>query len=188
MNMRIPFKISAEGVKNTNEAGSEFHGHIILMKQAQNYTSDSRKEKIEQRTVGKKKVTKNGVDGKNAMAVIYIDKFKGHFGGTFDGVKITAGRTKTAFTSERNGFDLSAMFTTVDSTAVAIVPAMYHLIDVFVYGIAYFDIFGFKLMKVFLEDLLKYIHNVIIQQLYEKLKQNYPSRLRGRGVDAFTLF
>ena len=88
------------------------------------------------------------------MAVIYIDKFKGYFGSTFDGVKITAGRTKTAFTSERNGFDLSAMLTAVDSTAVAVVPAMNHFFDIFVNSVAYFDIFGFKLMKVFLENLL----------------------------------
>ena len=46
------------------------------------------------------------------------------------------------------------MFTTINGTTIAVVTAMNHFFDILIYNVAYFDVFGFKLMKIFLENLL----------------------------------
>ena len=88
------------------------------------------------------------------MTVRDINEFERHFSGTFNGVKSSARSTKPAFTSEGNSFDLPAMLTTIDSTAVAVVTAMNHFFDILINNVAYFYVFGFKVMEVILENQL----------------------------------
>ena len=47
MNMGIPFKVSAEGMKNTNETGSKALGLVFLVKHTSNNRVDGIKEAVE---------------------------------------------------------------------------------------------------------------------------------------------
>lgn len=46
MDMRIPFKVPPEGVKDTDEPGSKAFGFIILIKAVKNDTADRRKKTV----------------------------------------------------------------------------------------------------------------------------------------------
>lgn len=49
----------------------------------------------------KEEVTEVFVNSKDTMAVLDMNQFKGHAGGTFHGIFIATGRTETTMTAER---------------------------------------------------------------------------------------
>lgn len=51
MDMRIPFEIPAEDMKDTNEAGSEVIRRINVLEHTENDISDGMKETVEERAV-----------------------------------------------------------------------------------------------------------------------------------------
>ena len=55
MNMRIPLETSAEGVKNTNKAGSKVFRLIHFVEHIENGIANSMKETVQEFTVFKKK-------------------------------------------------------------------------------------------------------------------------------------
>lgn len=57
MDMRIPFKVTPKGMKNTDKAGSKVLRFIDFMKHAKNGISDSVKETGKQRAVVKEEDT-----------------------------------------------------------------------------------------------------------------------------------
>ena len=89
------------------------------------------KEAVQERAVFKKKVPEIFVNGKNAMTMLDIDKFKGHTGGAFHSIFVSAGRTKAAVTAKRNEFEVTAVRAGVHSTAKRGIAAVDHLIDIF---------------------------------------------------------
>ena len=72
-----------------------------------------------------------GIDGKDAMAVRDINKFKGHGGSAVHGIFISTGRTETAVAAERDKFELPAGRTAVHGPAKGRIPAVDHLINIF---------------------------------------------------------
>ena len=76
MNMRIPFKVSAESVKNHNKARCEIFGFIDLEKHAGDDTGNSMKKAVKKRTVVKEERAEVFINGKNTVPMLYIDEFE----------------------------------------------------------------------------------------------------------------
>ena len=102
--MGIPFKVSAESVKNTDKTGCKMLRFVHIVKQSQNGRTDSREKTIQQRTVFIEEDAEILINSENTMTMNAIHKLKGHSSGTVNCVFSTTGRTKSAFTTERNEF------------------------------------------------------------------------------------
>lgn len=144
VDMRIPFEVSAEGMQNHNEPGSEVSGFIQLIKHTGNNTVNCMKKTVEQRTVKNKKLPEIFVNGKNTMAVPYIDQFKRHTGRAFHRVFVTTGRAKAAVAAKRNEFKLSAMGAGIHGTTKRGIATVNHFINIFHLSISWMkSIFNF---------------------------------------------
>ena len=136
VDVRVPFKIPAKGVKDHDETGSEILRHIHLEEHSGNYTGDSMKEAIKEFPVFKKEVTEVFIDGENAVPMSNIDQFEGHVGGAFHRIFVSTGGAETAVTAEWNEFQFSAFRTSVHGTAIRRITTMDHLLDVFNHSVA----------------------------------------------------
>ena len=74
-------------------------------------------EAVQEGTVLKKKVAEIFINGKNAMAVLDIDEFKRHTGGSFHSIFISAGRTKATVTAKRNKLEVTTVRAGIHSAA-----------------------------------------------------------------------
>ena len=138
------------------------------------------KKTVKKSAIKEKEVTKVLINGKDTMPVLATDKFKRHVGGTLHRVFGTTGRTKAAAASKRNEFGFATIRTFVFGTAESGGAAVNHLVDVFNFDRTRMKcIYDFFIMIG--KDLLQNIHTIIMQQMIKK--ENYPSRLRGRGVE-----
>ena len=86
---------------------------------------------IEQRTILEKGFAKIFIDRENAMAMCDIYQLKGHTGGAFYGIFVSAGRTETAVTAERNEFQFTTIRACKESTAIRRITTMNHLVNIF---------------------------------------------------------
>lgn len=109
MDMRIPFEIPAEGMKNHDETGSEVQGFILLKKHTGDNTVYGMEKTIEEGAVFEEKVSKLFINGKDTMAVEDINELKGHGGSAFHGIFVTAGRTETAVAAKGNKLEPAAV-------------------------------------------------------------------------------
>ena len=78
VDVRIPFKGTSEGVKNTNEAGDKVFGFVYVVKHPQENTADSLKEAVKERAVFEKEAAEFFINGKNTVPVYTMNEFKGH--------------------------------------------------------------------------------------------------------------
>ena len=131
MDMRIPFKIPAKGVKDHDKTGREVHGFILFKKHTGNNAVYRMKKAVKESAVIEEKVPELGINGKNTMPVGNIDQFKGHRGGALHGIKVAASRTEAAVASERDEFQLSTVRTAVHGTAKGGVTTVNYFIYVF---------------------------------------------------------
>ena len=92
------------------------------------------KETVKQRTVFEDKRAKIFVDGKNAVTVRDIYKFKGHSGSAFHGIFVAAGRTETTVTAERDKLKFTAVWAAVHCATERGIATVDHLIDIFHLG------------------------------------------------------
>ena len=65
------------------------------------------------------------------MSVSDINKFKGHGGGSVNGILNTAGRTKTAVAPKRDKFKGTTTRASIHGTAKGRIPTVDHFIHVF---------------------------------------------------------
>jgi hypothetical protein len=131
MNMRIPFEIPPEGVKDTDETGSEAFRFIILIKAVKDNTADSRKKTVKEGAVFKEEMSQFFCNGKNTMSVRNIDNLKRHGGGSVNGIFHAAGRTKTAVASKGYKFERTTARASVHGAAIGRIPTVDHFIHVF---------------------------------------------------------
>ena len=131
MDMRIPFKIPAKGVKDHDKTGREVHGFILFKKHTGNNAVYRMKKAVKEGAVIEEKVPELGINGKNTMPVGNIEQFKGHRGGALHGIKVAASRTEAAVAAERDEFQLSTVRTAVHGTAKGGVTTVNHFIYVF---------------------------------------------------------
>lgn len=124
VDMGIPFEIPAKSVEDHDISGSEIFGLIELEKHTGDDTGDRMEETVQERAVLEEKGTEIFINGKDAMTMVDIDELKKHRGGAFHGVFISAGRTETAATTERDKFQLAAVGTAVHGTTKGRIAAV----------------------------------------------------------------
>lgn len=130
VDMRVPFQISAKGVKDHDETGSEVHGLILLKKHTGNNTVHGMEEAVKEGTVTQKKLPELLINREDAMAVDDIYELKGHRSSALHGVEITTGRAEAAVTAERDKFQLAAVGTAVHGAAERGITTVDHFIYV----------------------------------------------------------
>lgn len=131
MNMRIPFEIPTEGMKNHDETGSVMFGMIEFEKHTGNDTVDCMEKTIQQRTILEKKISEILIDRENTMSMSDSNKLKRHTGSARHGVFIATGRTETAVAAKRDKFKVSTVCAGIHCTAERRVATVNHLIYVF---------------------------------------------------------
>ena len=89
------------------------------------------KEAVQEGAVLKEKIAEIFIYGKNAVPVRNTDQFKRHTGSALHGIFVSAGRTETAVTAERDKFHVPTVRTTVHGTTKSGIAAMDHFIYVF---------------------------------------------------------
>ena len=188
VDMGVPFKGTAEGVKDKDESGGKVHGMIHLVEEVQDDLADSLKETVKKGAVFLEEMPQFIGNRKDAVPVFTVDEHSRHGFGTFPCVKVAAGRTETGVAAEGDEMMTAAFRTAIHCPTKSRVSAVDHLEDVFD-----FDRTGmhgiYDLFIMVQEDFLKYVfHTPIMKEICAVVNQN-PSRLRGWGVDASkTLF
>ena len=89
------------------------------------------KETVKERAILQEKITEGRINGKNAMTVSDINELKGHRGSSVNGIHVTAGRTETGMTAERNIFEITAGRAGIHGTTKRRITTVDHLIDIF---------------------------------------------------------
>ena len=120
------------------------------------------------------------VNGKDEMAMIALDKLKGHFSGAIQAVFVAAGRTKLRMAPERNEFKFTTKRATIHGTPKGRIPAIGHLVDVFHNNLTGMkDIFNFFVF--FSKDFFEDIYKIIMYQNVKKRKPLIPLMNEGLG-------
>lgn len=165
MDVRIPLKRSAEGVKNTNEARNKIFTFVHFMEYSENDTAYCLKKAVKPRTILKKERTKIFINGKDKMSVGTVNEFKGHFSRAVNAVFVTAGRAKFRMAAERNEFKFAAVGTAIHGTTIRRVTTIDHFFHVFHNNRTWMKcIFNFFI--VFSKNLLKDVHKSIMKELW----------------------
>lgn len=131
MDMRVPFEIPAECMKDTNEAGDKVFRLIDVMKHTKNNISDGMEETVEERAVAKEIDPQFFGDGKNTVTVDTGNEFRGHAKRTYLIVLVAAGRAEAAVTTKWYELEVTAVRTAIHGTAKRGITAVDHLIDIF---------------------------------------------------------
>lgn len=130
MDMWIPLQRTAEGMQDRDETRGIAFGFVLFMEHVEHNTADCLKETVEKRSVFEKEGPQIFIDGKNAVSMGTGDEFKSHAVGAFLGILDPAGRTETAFASERNELHVVAMRAHVHSAPKRRVATMDHSVYV----------------------------------------------------------
>ena len=89
------------------------------------------KETVKERAILQEKITEGRINGKNAMTVSDINELKGHRGSSVNGIHVTAGRTETGMTAERNIFEITAGRAGIHGTTKRRVATINHFFYIF---------------------------------------------------------
>ena len=116
MDMRVPFEIPAEGMKDHDETGSEVQGFILLKKHTGNNAVYGMEKTIEEGAVFEEKESKLFINGKDTMAVGDINELKGHGSSALHGIFVTGG-TEAAVAAKGNKLEPAAVRAAEHSTA-----------------------------------------------------------------------
>ena len=131
MNVRIPFKISAKGMKNHDKTGSEILAFIYSAEHKRDNAGNSVKQAVKERTIFKKEVAKILINSENTVSVVDVDKLKGHVGSALHRIFVTTSGAEATFTAEGDKFKLSAFGAAIHSTAKRGITAMDHFFYIF---------------------------------------------------------
>lgn len=118
-------------MEDHDKAGSEIHGFVLFEKHAGNDTVNGMEEAVKEGPVKKEKLAELIIHGKNTVAVMDINEFKGHRGRAFHGIFIAAGRTEPAMASERDKFEIAAVRAGKHGAAKGRIATVNHFIDIF---------------------------------------------------------
>ena len=89
MNVRVPLKAAAEGMKNADETGSKMLSFIEFTEHMKNDVTNRMKETVKKGTIFEKVISEMFINGKDTMPVLDIDEFKGHTGSALHGMPYT---------------------------------------------------------------------------------------------------
>lgn len=163
VDMWIPFKRSAEGMKNADETGHKIFGFVHFMEKPEDDTANSLKKAVKEGAVIEEERAQVFINGKNEMSVGAVNEFKGHFSRAVNTVFIAAGGAKLGMAAERDKFKFTAMRAAEHGTAIRGITTVDHLLNVFYNnGTGMKRIFNFFI--VFFKNLLEDIHKTIMKE------------------------
>ena len=176
MDMRVPFEVSTERVKDTNKPRSKIFSFIKFRKHTEDDIADGMKKTIQKRMILKKEDAKFLWNRKDTVSVVTGNELAGHTKSPFLIIHVTTRRTETAFAGKRYRFKFTTMGTAVDSLSIRRILAMNHTFDVI------HNIFArtkniMDVLKVVTENSLKnvlFIHKNILQQKVTKENPKTP--------------
>lgn len=176
MDMRVPFEVSTERVKDTNKPRSKIFSFIKFRKHTEDDIADGMKKTIQKRMILKKEDAKFLWNRKHTVPVVTGNELAGHTKSPFLIIHVTTRRTETAFAGKRYRFKFTTMGTAVDSLSIRRILAMNHTFDVI------HNIFArtkniMDVLKVVTENSLKnvlFIHKNILQQKVRKENPKTP--------------
>lgn len=177
VDMRIPLKTAAEGMKNTDETGSKRLSLVDFAEHMKDDVANGMKKAVEKRAISAKENTEFFGDGKNTMPMNALNDLEGHGSSALDRIKVSTGRTKTGFTAERDEFESATRRTPIHSATEGRVSAMNHFFNALHDNRASFEgVLDFFIMV--RKNLLQNVHSTIIQQESEKA---HPLMNEGAG-------
>ena len=176
MDMRVPFEVSTERVKDTNKPRSKIFSFIKFRKHTKDDISDGMKKTIQKRMILKKEDAKFLWNRKHTVPVVTGNELAGHTKSPFLIIHVTTRRTETAFAGKRYRFKFTTMGTAVDSVSIRRIPAMDNTFNII------HNIFArtkniLDVLKVVTENSLKnvlIIHKNILQQKVTKENPKTP--------------
>lgn len=130
VDVRIPFKVAAKSMEDTDEAGSEAFRFVLALEHSKDNIADSREKAVKQCSVSKKKGAQFFSDGKDAVPVRDINEFKGHGSSSVNGIFDAAGWAETAVAAERYKFERATGRASVHGTTKGRIPAMNHFFNI----------------------------------------------------------
>ena len=125
------------------------------------------KETVKERAILQEKITEGRINGKNAMTVSDINELKGHRGSSVNGIHVTAGRTETGMTAERNIFEITAGRAGIHGTTKRRVATINHFFYIFDDRVTRMLNINHFLKMVF-KNLLQNIHKTIMRENEKK--------------------
>lgn len=129
MNVRIPFKIPAKSMENTDETRRIKFGFIVLVEKPEHNRLDGRKKAVKQLTIFEKKDTKWFCNSKDTVPMCNINHLERHSHGTVHGIFVTASGAESGVAAKGNKFEQTTLRTAVHGTAVSSIPTMNHFFD-----------------------------------------------------------
>ena len=164
VDMWVPFKVTPEGMEDTDKTWGKAFGFIVLVEHAEDDTADSGEEASKEGTVSKEEGAEFFSDGEDTVAVFHVQNLKGHGGSTVNGVFCTAGGAETAVAAERDKFEFPTFVTGIHGTTERRVTTVKHAVNIPGDGLAGVeDIKHFFIMVT--KNLLKDVHETIMQDM-----------------------
>ena len=117
---------------------------------------------MKQSSVLKEKITEIFINGEDTVSVLDVNQFKRHGGRAIHRILVTASRTETAVAAKRNELKFSAVWTAVHSTTKRRITTVYHLFDIFHFGVSGMESIFYFFIMVF-KNLLQNIHKTIMR-------------------------
>ena len=163
VDVRIPFKRSAEGMEYADKPGHKVFAFVHFMEEPEDDTADSLKKGVEERAVMEEERAQDFINGKNEVPVGTINELKGHISRAFNAVFIATGGAKLGMAAERDKFKFATVSAAIHGATIRRLPAAYHFFNVF-----HDDRTGmkgiFNFFIVFFKNLLEDIHKTIMKE------------------------
>lgn len=131
VDMRVPFKRTAKGMKDANKARNEIFRFVQGEKEFFNNIRNRLKKAVKQVTVLKEKMTEGFVNGKDKVPVSAADELKGHGSRPVVGIFGTACRTKFRVAAERDKFKVTTTRAAIHGTSIGGITAVDDFFNVF---------------------------------------------------------
>ena len=164
MDMGVPFKVTPEGMKDTDKAGGKAFGFIVLVEHTEDDTADSGEEASKEGTVSKEEGSEFLCNGEDTVSVFHVQNLKGHGGSTVNGVFSTAGGAETAVAAERDKFEFPTFVTSKHGATERRITTVKHPVNIPGDGLAGVeDIKHFFIMVS--KNFLKDVHETIMQDM-----------------------
>ncbi len=129
VDMRIPLKTAAEGMKNTDKTRSKRLGLVDFAEHMKDDVANGMEKAVEKGAIFAKENAEFFGDGKNTMPMNALNDLERHGRSALDRIKVSTGRTKTGFTAERDKFESATRRTPIHSATEGGISAMNHFFN-----------------------------------------------------------
>lgn len=164
VDMGVPFKVTPEGMEDTDKAGSKTFGFVVFVEHTEDNVADCGEKTSKEGAVSEKEGAEFLSDSEDTVAVLNVQNLKSHGGSTVNGIFCTAGGAETAVAAERDKFKFAAFVTGKHGTTERRVTTVKHPVNIPDDGLSGMeDIKHFFIMVS--KNFLEYVHKTIMQDM-----------------------